>query len=301
MIEPSAMSYTYVVYGLTLSLPFPCPPLTVAPADAIPDVNVTDGVVPLTLAAPHAQGNMWQAEPGRFLFRGGARAGRFLAEGGTHVTLERNPAAEDGMLCFYFLDAVLAAILRQRGLLVLHANAAVTPTGAIAVSGDSGAGKSTTLAALLQHDCTMLSDDITALRLGNDGQVRILPGVPLLHLSEDAAAGLGRDIAGLPRYQWRRMKAAIPTQAAMATQPALMRALYLLQTHSGDDLSVHPLTGAEKFAALQTCVYGPLLPQEHPGQFPLLAAVADQVAVFRIERPGALWAVRDVMNVILNG
>ena len=301
MTEPSTLPYTYTVYGLTLSVPFPCPPLALAPAGAIPDVKVADGVVPRTLAAPQAEGNMWQAEPGRFLFRGGSRAGRFLAEGGTCVTLERNPAAEDGMLCFYFLDAVLAAILRQRGLLVLHANAAVTPTGAIAVSGDSGAGKSTTLAALLQHDCTMLSDDITALRLGDDGHVQVLPGVPLLHLSEDAAAGLGHDISGLPRHQWRRMKAAIPTQTAMAAQPARLRTLYLLQTHTGDDLRVRTLTGAEKFTAVQGCVYGPLLPQEHPGQFPLLAAVAEQVAVLRIERPGALWAVRDVMGVILNG
>ena len=295
------MPLTYTIYDLTISVPFPCPPITPAAADAKPDVIVSDGAVPRAFSSPHAEGPFWQAEPGRFLFRGGHRSGRFLAEGGTRVTLERNPAAEDEMLCFHFLDAVLAAILRQRRLLVLHANAAVTPRGAIAVSGESGAGKSTTLAALLQRDCAMLSDDITALRLGDDGSVRALPGIPLLHLSEDSAAGLGRDIAGLPRHQWRRMKAAIPTQAAMATQPARLRALYLLQTHLGDDLRVQALTGTEKFAALQGCVYGPLLPQEHPGQFPLLAAFADQVSIFRIERPGALWAVPDVTNVILNG
>ena len=295
------MPYAYTVFGLTLRVPFPCPPLTLAPADATPDVMVSDGVVPRALAAPHAQDTLWQAEPGRFLWRGGARAGRFLAEDGTRVTLERNPAARDEMLRFYFLDAVLAAILRQRGLLVLHANAAVTPTGAIAVSGESGAGKSTTLAALLQHDCAMLSDDITALRLGDAGRVQVLPGAPQLHLCEDSAAGLGRDITGLPRYQWRRMKAAIPTLSAMAARPAPLRALYLLQTHAGDDLCVHTLAGAEKFAAVQACVYGPVLPQEHPGQFPLLAAVADQVAVVRIERPIARWAVSDVMDVILNG
>jgi hypothetical protein len=293
-------SYAYTAYGLTLCVPFPCPPLAVAPAGATPDVFVSDGAVPRRLAAPQAEGNMWQAEPGRFLLRGGPRAGRFLAEDGTHVTLERNPAAQDDLLCFYFLDAVLAALLRQRGLLVLHANAAVTPTGAIAISGESGAGKSTTLAALLQHNCAMLSDDITALRLGGDERVQVLPGVPQLHLCEEAAAGLGRDITGLPRYQWRRMKAAVPALSAMAARPAPLRALYLLQTHAGDDLRVHTLTGADKFAAVQACVYGPLLPQEHTGQFPLLAAVAAQVAVVRIERPMARWAVSDVMDVILN-
>ena len=293
------MTYTYSVYDLTLRVPFPCPPLAQAPEDATPDVVVSDGVVPRALVAPCAQDARWQAEPGRFLLRGGARAGRFLAEDGTRVTLERNPAAEDEMLAFHFLDSVLAAVLRQRGLLVLHANAAVAPRGAIAVSGESGAGKSTTLAALLQRGCTMLADDITVLRLDAAGRVEALPGVPQLHLTEEAAEGLGQDISGLPRYQWRRMKAAVPIQIASA--PASLRALYLLRSGPGPDLQIQTLTGAAKFAAVQECIYGPLLPREHPDQFPLFVAVTEQVAVFRLERPAGRWSVAEIAEVLLSG
>ena len=293
------MTYTYSIYGLTLRLPFPCPVLSLAPDDAAPDITVADGRVPRHLAAPLAEAPSWQAEPYRFLLRGGARAGRFLVEDGTRVTLERNPAAEDEMLCFHFLDAVLAAILRQRGWLVLHANAAVTPTGAIAVSGESGAGKSTTLAALLQRGCTMLADDITVLRLGAAGCVEALPGVPQLHLTEEAAEGLGQDIVGLPRYRWRRMKAAVPIQ--IASTPAPLRALYLLRSSAQAELQIQTLIGAEKFAALQECVYGPLLPQEHPGQFPLFSAVTEQVTVFRLDRPAGRWSVDEIVEAVLNG
>jgi hypothetical protein len=295
------MSFAYTVFDLTLRVPFACPPLAPALAGAMPDVVVSSGVVPRSLAAPHAEGPIWQAEPGRFLWRGGARGGRFLAEGGSRVTLERNPAAEDEILCFHFLNVVLAAILRQRGCLVLHANAAVTAGGAVVVSGESGAGKSTTIAALLQHGCAMLSDDVTALRLGDAGRVQVLPGVPLLHLGEETAASLGYDIAGVPQHKWRRMKAAIPTHAAMSKGPASLRALYLLQTHEGNDVRVRTLAGAEKFAALQACVYGPLLPEEHPGAFPLLSAVAAQVAIMLVERPVARWAAVDVAKLILHG
>jgi len=295
------MLYSYRVYDLILRLPFPCPLLVPAPRGAIPDVQVAYGPVPRALKAPQAEARMWQAEPGRFLFFGGSRAGRFLADGGVRVTVQRNPDADLESLSLCFLDAVLAAVLRQRGLLVLHANAAATPNGAIAVSGESGAGKSTTLAALLDRDCAMLSDDVTGLRLEEDGRVQVLPGVPQLHLCAEAAAGLERDISGLPRQRWRRMKAAIPTQSLMAGRPLSLRALYLLQTHPGREVRVQTLTGVEKFNAVHSCVYGPLLPQEHPGQFPLLSAVAERVAVVRIERPAALWAVKDVMDVILNG
>jgi hypothetical protein len=290
---------TYKIYGLAISTPFLCPTLKEAVIDGQPDVVVSEGVVPRSLDAPIATGLSWQAEPGRYLLRGGRRAGRFLVENGTKITLERNPEAEDEMLAFFFLDAVLAALLRQRGLLVLHANAAVTPSGAVAVSGKSGAGKSTTLAALLARGCRMLADDITVLELTEDGRVQALPGIPQMHLAEDAAAGLGADVSGLQRYKWRRMKAAVPTHAEMAVGPAPLQALYLLETADRDDLHCCPLEGIEKFAALQECVYGPLLAGEHPQVFPLFAAVAAQVELFRIERPAARWTAGEIVSLML--
>lgn len=293
------MPYTYTVYNFILQTPFPCPVLLPAPPNAAPDVVVRDGAVPRQLDAPVIAGEQWQAEPGRFLWRGGARSGRFLVENGHSVTVQRNPAAENELLAFHLLDTVLAAVLRRRGLLVLHANAAVTPTGeAIAVSGQSGAGKSTTLATLLARGCTMLTDDITALRPGTAGGVEALPGIPQLHLCEDAAEGLGQNIAHLPRYQWRRLKAAVP--AAVSPVAAPLRALYLLQTGPGDGVRVQLLTGAEKFSAIQSCVFGPMLSQEHPQLFQLFAAVAGQVAVYRLERPAGQWTVDAIANRIIN-
>ncbi len=294
-------SYMYRVYTLVIRLPFPCSILPVAPIEAVPDVVVEDGAVAYQLAAPLAEDLRWQAEPSRFLWRGGPRAGRFLVEDGQHITLHRGRAVDDEFLAYHFLDAVLAAVLRQRGWLVLHANAAVTPHGAVVISGESGAGKSTTLAALLQQGCTMLADDITALRLRSDGCVEALPGVPQLHLSKESAAGLGQDISDLPRHRRQRLKAAVPAQSIMAEAPATLRALYVLRSYSGEGVRVTALSGAQKFAALQECIYGPLLPEDHPGQFPLFAAMTDRVAVFGLERPIGRWSIDEVVKVILNG
>jgi hypothetical protein len=222
-----------------------------------------------------------------------------LAEGGTRVTLQRSPSAEDSLLAFFFLDTVLAALLLQRGMLVLHANAAVTPLGAIAVSGLSGAGKSTTLAALLQRGCAMLTDDITALQLDQSGKVEALPGIPQIHLTEDSAAALGTDISDLPRFSWRRMKAAVPTRAAMSLHAAPLRALYLLQTYPQYNLDIRLLGGVQKFDTLQKCIFGPLLPEEHPGKFSLFAAVMDQVRIYLVQRPASRWSVDELVDRIL--
>jgi len=301
-------TYTYTAYGLIVSMPFPCPALPAAPADEAPapDVTVVYGTVPMQLAGAVAaddswtMGYAWQAAPGRFLLLAGLCAGRFLVEDGRRVIVERNPAAEDERMVFHLLHSVMAAVMRQRGLLVLHANVAFTPAGAVVLSGKSGAGKSTTLAALLQRGCAMIADDIAVLRFGAAGSVEVLPGLAQMHLWEDAAGRLGLNIAGLPPHPLRNRKTAVAAPIGVAG-PLPLRAIYLLECNGVEQLHVSSLTGADKFAALQDCVYGPMLPDEHPGQFRLFSATAEQSAVHRIIRPEGCWTVDEVVEVILNG
>lgn len=296
------MTYTYTLYGLTLSVPFRCTILPLAPANAVPDITIVEGSVPRNLVAPKIAVQNWEADPGCFLLRGGRLAGRFLVENGQKITLHRNPAAEDELLCANLTTGVIAALLCQRGQLVLHANVVMTPRGAVAISGESGAGKSTTQAALLARGCQMISDDVTVLRLESDGQVMVLPGVSKINLCEDAAIKLGHDICGLQRNPLLNFKVIIPVDhCKMVTVPFPLKGLYLLNRHPGKGMNIKPLTGAEKFLGLQGCIYGPLFPEEHPGMFSCLRALAEQVDMIRIERPATGCSVSKVAEAILHG
>lgn len=292
--------YLHRAYGLTFAVPFHCPGLPAAPPGAEPDVVVRTGSVVRRLSAPAAGDDRWDAEPGRFLLRGGRRAGRFLVQAGD-VTLERNPGAVEENLARCFTDEVLPAVLRQRGLLVLHANAALTAWGVLVIAGQSGAGKSTTLAALLVRECTMLTDDVTALALAADGDVEVLPGVAKMHLTATAVSGLGYELAAGLVQPGRRMKSAMATAASMAHAPGRLRAIYLLATHAGPDVRVRAVAGSEKFNALQSCIYGPMLAGEHPGAFPLIQAVMRATPVYRLERPAERWSVPEVTEALLAG
>lgn len=294
------MSYTYAAYGLTLQLCFPCSLLPEVETTLSPDVVVTEGTVPRCLEAPVVEDASWEAEPGRFLWRGGRKAGRFLVEEGRQVTLERNVAAVDERLASQFVNAILVAVLRQRGLLVLHASTAWLPSGAVAICGLSGAGKSTTLCALLAHGASLLADDVTALRIDEQGQVEALPGVAQLRLCWDATERLRPDTTGALCTPGGT-KAVVRPLRSFSKSAVPLRALTLLQTHSGDDVRVNVLRGVERFAALQDCVYGPLLPEEHPGRFALFAKVAEQAAIVRIERPAGRWSVEEVVEAIRHG
>ncbi len=292
------MYNTYFIYGLTVRVPFMCDSLLPAPPDTTPDVIVEEGVVPHALPDALASNEGWQAAPGRVLLSGMPSVGRFLVADGERITLERAPAVRNDVLAVQFLDAALAMVLQQRGYAVLHANAAVTPTGAVAIGGDSGVGKSTTLTALLARGCAMLTDDITVLCRRADRLVEVLPGMPHLHLTAQAAEQLGRDISRLPRYPWRRMKAVVPTRTHMAPAPAPLRALYILQAHDEDSVCAQPLRGVEKFAAVQQLLYGPLLPLQQAKLLPLLCTIVQQADVFLLWRPAKRWAVDELVDVI---
>lgn len=296
------MSFKYNIFGVTIEVPFKCSVLSQVSSDMVPDVVVVEGVVPNKLVLPKAEGSNWQAAPGQFLLRAGRRAGRFLVEDGSRITLHRNPAAEDERLCANLITIVIVALLRQRGYLVLHANVVMTPRGAIAISGESGAGKSTTQGALMARGCRMIADDITVLYLGDVGQVLVMPGIPKLNLCEDAAIKLGYDVTGLRRNPLRKIKVFVPVKLDdMMTEPVPLKSLYLLHRHQGKNINVFSLLGAEKFNGQQECIYGPLFPDEHQNLFSIISALAQQVDMFRIERPSSGCSMDLVAEAILHG
>jgi hypothetical protein len=294
-------TYRYSAYGLTLDVPFPCPVLAPASEDAIPDVVVIDGEVPERLDGAAASEPQWDADPRVFLWRGGPQVGRFLVENGRRITLQRSPGADVDRLRAQLLDTVLAVVLRQRGFVVLHANAAVTPTGAVVVAGESGAGKSTTLAALLAHGCVMLSDDVTALRVAADSRIEVMPGAPQLFLTDASAAGLGRDMTALARDPGRRNKSIVPAGSQQSFGPAPLRAIYLLERDESTGVRQCLLSGRASFSGLQQSLYGPILITESATDLEALSRVARAVPVVRLTRPRLGWTANEVAEAILRG
>lgn len=293
------MTYTYTLYGLTIAAPFACAALPPAPPGAAVDVQVLEGAVPLHLPNPLFQEKNWEAGSGCYLVRCGKKAGRFLVEDGCRITLQRAPDANDERLALHLLDIVIAAVLQQRGHLVLHANTVLTPHGAVAVSGASGAGKTTTFTALMQQGCAVLADDLTVLRLNGQGQVEVLPGVPVMNLLEDSARRLNVDISAYPRHRFRPAKALVPLNNQMARQPAPLSTLYLLETGAVPAVQRQVMKGAARLAAVQACLFGPIIPEEMPLVFPLLAALLEQTPVYRLTRPAGQWSLDAVTALIL--
>ena len=75
----------------------------------------------------------------------------------------------------------------------------------------------------------------------------------------------------------------------------------LLECNGVERLRAYSLAGADKLVALLDCVYGPMLPDEHPGQFRLFSATAEQVSIHRIIRPEGRWTVDEWWRLFFMG
>ena len=301
------MTYLYNLYCQTISLPFPCEFLPPAEARTVPDVTVAYGAVPRDLTGAVASGEnrqlgyAWQAARDRFLFKGGVGSARFLVEGCSRVTVERNFPVQDERLLDHFLHPVSAVLFRQQGFLTLHACAACYAGDAVVLCGPSRAGKSTTLAAVLRKGGRMLSDDLSVLRLGPEGVAEVLPGPPKVDLRENAEHSFDIDIPGAVRGQAPRGKGALLAPGELGGQPAPLRKLHIIEPYPGEDVSVSRLSGLDGFDALLGCVYGLTFPDQHPGLFTLLSTVLRQADVILIQRPEHRWSLHEVLKVVLDG
>ena len=204
--------HRHQIFGLNLALPYARGLLPSAPTSVPPDARVVLGPVPAALPRPLAgldvpelPAHVEAGPDGEVLWV--RPTSRFLITGGDTITMEPLSGQSPGRLQLFIEHYCLAALLIQRGLVALHANALAGPRGAVVLMGSSGAGKSTLHAALMKRGLPMLSDDVVALRLGPDGQVWVLPGARQYRLCADAASQMApvaehlRQLSGGPRRQ----------------------------------------------------------------------------------------------------
>src|SRR5262249_39727157 len=139
--------YHYRFSGLSVDSEMELPGALAAAREEVPDATVRFGKVPRQLPQPSETGPTWEREGDTILLRVPSLA-RFLIGDGRSITvaLEEGALARDA--CGFVLGSALGMLLHQRGALVLHGSAVAVNGHAIVICGRSGAGKSTTAAAL---------------------------------------------------------------------------------------------------------------------------------------------------------
>ena len=272
------------LFGLGVATEIPLPDLLTAEDAGEPDVTIRRGQVP-----PRPQGD---TRMGLVVTPAGAildtEAGRYFIRDGREIIVEPGPDASERNVRLYLLGSAFGAILHQRGLLPLHANAIEIEGRAIAFMGHSGAGKSTMAAWFHDRGFRILADDVCVVTM-NESRPIAYPGIPRLRLWREALELSGREAGDYDRSFDDMDKYDVPTLAQEVTTPIELDHVYLLK--QADPASGSPgirrLSGVEAVDALVANTYrGAFLPLMDGTKQHLLQCLAlvNKVPIFTAER-----------------
>jgi hypothetical protein len=177
-----------------------------------------------------------------------AGVGKFFISQGREVIIDTLPGIEAALLRNLVLGPILCVLLRQRGLLVLHASCVDINNKAVAFMGGSGWGKSTLAAAFHTHGYDTLTDDVMPVEI-TAGRAIVFPAYPQFKLCPEAAASLGHDTDSLSLVSQNSFKLAykFPHQS-FQQNPLPLHRIYVLS--KGTEHEIASLKPQEAFVEL---------------------------------------------------
>lgn len=276
-------THRYALFGLVIESALPLPELREVGPESAADVTVRFGTVEKSDARPRAAG-LSCGEPGAVLEI--PDIGRYgIAR--DFVTIDAAPAATERNLRLFLLGSAIGALLHQRNILPLHANAIDMGGFAVAFLGQSGAGKSTLAAAFHDAGRQLLSDDICVVTPSDSG-FEAQPGIPRVRLWRDAVERSGRDAEALDAAFDGMDKYVVPTHASQAEAALPLRAIYVLENGENSDFAIRSLSGTAALEAIVHNTYrGAFIPivGDTRAHFQTCLNLARAVPILALSRP----------------
>jgi hypothetical protein len=189
------------------------------------------------------------------VFRYFDEIGMFLLINGQEIIVD--PVSlnlDQWKLSFFILKSILPELIHQRGqLLMLHANAVVMFGSAVVFMGKSGAGKSTTTAALCKLGHNLISDDVVVVDANHRQNYMVFPSFPQVLLWTESATFLGYDPKKWPQPYSQVDKHSFFLTDGFPKKPVKIKCIYLL--NQGTSIKIEPLRAKEAFSALISSAY----------------------------------------------
>ncbi|WP_424016492.1 hypothetical protein ACOZ4N_11355 [Halorientalis pallida] len=189
------------MYGLRVASSIPLPELSELTSDGnvTPDLVVHRGSLPTSPDSlgdgtcvyedPAGQFSVFRSQRKLYWFYDGV--GTLAVSDGRRVDVNPAPTVADGTLGRLVLGAGLCGALVQRGFLVFHASTVTVDGVTVAITGESGAGKSTAAAACYAQGHDIVTDDLTAVGVDESGVPTVTAGYPRLRVDERVVRALG--------------------------------------------------------------------------------------------------------------
>ncbi|BAY16329.1 hypothetical protein NIES21_21550 [Anabaenopsis circularis NIES-21] len=282
--------YVYTAYNLGIHSELPLPELI--PSDKPADVVIRLG----KLNEPQQKGS----DGGNYLLATIAEFGMVLVKDGKEIVIDSNPGVDEALIRTFLLGVIMCVLLRQRGLLVLHASSVVINGSAVAFMADSGFGKSTLAECFHAHGYSILTDDVLAIQVG-EKQPLVIPGFPQIKLWPDAVASFGHVPESLPLLNSQTVKRVHRLQDGFFQQSVPLKKIYVLGW--GTHAEIVPLEAKQSFGELvrhsreMQALTAPEFLKEH---FRQCMSVVQQVPIYSLRRQRSLAALPELVKLVEN-
>lgn len=289
--------FSYAAYGLTINSYLPLPELLKYDAEA--DVIIRQGKVTHPPDAQISEDCIWATATEAIFFWDDI--GTIWVRNGQEVVIDAIANVHLDVLRLFLLGSALGTLLHQRGKLVLHGSVIAIQGQAIAFLGESGWGKSTTVAALCQNGHQMVTDDITVIDFDGRGYPIVFPSFPQVKLWDDAVIALGDIPAHLPKIRPELEKYAKTFQQDFSVQPLPLRQLYILG--GGQRLEIERVELQTAFTELIFHSYAsPFLTKffSNPQHFGQCARLINAISINRLKRPCSLQKLGEIVELVEN-
>ena len=220
---------------------------------------------------------------------------RFHVRHGREVIVDIEAGATEAQCLLWLHGRIANVVLSQQGRHALHASTVAVGSQAVAIAGMSGAGKSTTVVALVDAGAILVADEVSAVDVvGNRAVVAPLSrAVRLAPATADrlrVATVVGSSAAD-------PMGKATAVMDRATNQPAPLSLIVVLRADAGQQgVTVERLDHLAGVRALQGHTYGQNLVALQPNRHLRWAAdVASCVPVYRLARPAKEWTIDAVM------
>ncbi|MBW4431545.1 MAG: hypothetical protein KME28_07400 [Pelatocladus maniniholoensis HA4357-MV3] len=229
--------YIYTAYNLCIHSEIYLPELPVA--EGSPDVVLRLGSLgTISEETLTQQNHIFGDLPG---------IGKFFFRAGQEVIIEPEPGVDEYKLRVSIPGSVMAVLLQQRGLLVLHASSVAINNKVVAFMGASGWGKSTLAKAFHAQGYDIVTDDVMAIQT-DAGSPIVFPAFPQVKLLPDAAASLGYSRESLPALFPNASKLSYKFTKGFQSTPLPLQRIYVLDKGTGHEII--SLSPQEAFAEL---------------------------------------------------
>jgi hypothetical protein len=224
VVLETEVGFVYRAFGLTFHSELRLPELM--PADGAgetPDVWIK--LDPFLKSGFDGEAYDFVAESGHVTVKM-PDAGVFRVQDGHTIIISPYTFADEGLIKLYTLGTCCGILMLQRGIYPLHGSAVAIGGKAVAIVGQSGAGKSTLASALLERGCGLVSDDVIAVHIPENGSPPLASSAyPQQKLWQSSLEALGRSTDKLSSIYGRESKFCVPVKDRFHSGPLPLAAI----------------------------------------------------------------------------